>query len=100
LNSKLKLRCLALAYPPISPAARSNPHPSNCPGSGGHSKVGQAGLSKSEATRRRLKVRFTRAADLVQSLIEARDERRLTALQQRYQKVALLVVDELGFVPF
>jgi DNA replication protein DnaC len=24
----------------------------------------------------------------------------LTALQQRYQKVALLVVDELGFVPF
>ncbi len=36
----------------------------------------------------------------VQSLVEARDERRLTALQQRYQKVALLIVDELGFVPF
>jgi DNA replication protein DnaC len=53
-----------------------------------------------EATRRRLKVHFTRAADLVQSLLEARDDRRLTALQQRYQKVALLVVDELGFVPF
>ena len=33
-------------------------------------------------------------------LVEARDERRLTALQRRYQKVALLVVDELGFVPF
>jgi DNA replication protein DnaC len=44
-------------------------------------------------------VLFTRAADLVQSLLEARDERRLTTLQQRYQ-VALLVVDELGFVPF
>ncbi len=29
-----------------------------------------------------------------------RDERRLTQLQQRYQKVALLLVDELGFVPF
>jgi predicted transcriptional regulator len=41
-----------------------------------------------------------RAADLVQSLVEARDERRLTMLQQRYQKVALLIVDELGFVPF
>ena len=53
-----------------------------------------------EATRRRFRVYFTRAADLVQSLIEARDERRLTALQQRYQKVALLIVDELGFVPF
>jgi DNA replication protein DnaC len=53
-----------------------------------------------EATRRRLRVHFARAADLVQSLVEARDERRLTALQQRYQKVALLIVDELGFVPF
>ena len=53
-----------------------------------------------EATRRRLRVHFTRAADLVQSLLEARDERRLTVLQQRYQKVALLIVDELGFVPF
>ena len=52
-----------------------------------------------EATRRRFRVLFTRAADLVQSLLEARDERRLTALQQRYQ-VALLVVDELGFMPF
>ena len=53
-----------------------------------------------EATRRRFRVLFTRAADLVQSLLEARDERPLTALQQRYQKVALLIVDELGFVPF
>jgi DNA replication protein DnaC len=53
-----------------------------------------------EATRRRYRVLFARAADLVQSLIEARDERRLTVLQLRYQKVALLVVDELGFVPF
>lgn len=46
-----------------------------------------------EATRRRLRVYFARAADLVQSLLEARDERRLTALQQRYQRVALLIVD-------
>ena len=53
-----------------------------------------------EATRRRFRVLFVRAADLVQSLLEARDERTLTRLQQRYEKVALLVVDELGFVPF
>jgi DNA replication protein DnaC len=52
-----------------------------------------------EATRRRVRVHFARAADLVQSLVEARDERRLTALQQRYQKVALLIVDELGCAP-
>ena len=53
-----------------------------------------------EAARRRLRVYFARAADLAQSLVEARDERRLSALQQRYQKVALLIVDELGFAPF
>jgi DNA replication protein DnaC len=53
-----------------------------------------------EATRRRYRVLFTRAADLVQSLLEARDERTLTRLQQRYEKVGLLIVDELGFVPF
>jgi len=47
-----------------------------------------------------MRVLFARASDLVQSLIEARDQRRLTALQQRYQKVAFLVVDELGSVPF
>jgi DNA replication protein DnaC len=39
-----------------------------------------------EATRRRRRVYFARAADLVQSLLEARDERRLTVLQQRYQR--------------
>jgi DNA replication protein DnaC len=33
-------------------------------------------------------------------LLEDRDQRRLTVLQQRYQKVALLMVDELSFVPF
>ena len=55
---------------------------------------------KVEATRRRFRVLFVRAADLVQSLLEARDERTLTRLQQRYDKVALLVVDERGFVPF
>jgi DNA replication protein DnaC len=53
-----------------------------------------------EAARRRLRVAFIRAADLVRSLIEARDEHTLTRLHQRYQRVALLIVDELGFVPF
>ncbi len=52
-----------------------------------------------EATRRRFRVLFTRAADLVQSLLEARDERTLTRLHQRYEKVALLIIDELGCAP-
>jgi DNA replication protein DnaC len=53
-----------------------------------------------EAARRKLRVAFTRAADLVRTLVEARDERTLTRLQQRIQRVDLLLVDELGFVPF
>ena len=53
-----------------------------------------------EAARRRFRVAFVRAADLVRGLLEARDERTLTRLHQRYQGVALLIVDELGFVPF
>jgi len=53
-----------------------------------------------EATRRRFRVAFTRAANLVRALIEARDERMLTRLHSRYQRVDLLIIDELGFVPF
>ncbi len=52
-----------------------------------------------EAARRRYRVAFIRAADLVRQLIEARDERELGRLHQRYHRVNLLVVDELGFVP-
>jgi DNA replication protein DnaC len=53
-----------------------------------------------EAARRRRRVIFTRAADLVRSLVEARDQRQLTRLQQRLQRADLLIIDELGFVPF
>lgn len=53
-----------------------------------------------EAARRRLPVAFTKAAELVRELMEARDERILGKLHKRLQKVPLLIVDELGFVPF
>lgn len=53
-----------------------------------------------EATRRRYRVLFRRAADLVRELVEARDERELGRLQARLRRVDLLVCDELGFVPF
>jgi len=53
-----------------------------------------------EAARRRKRVAFIRAADLVRDLREARDERTLGLLHRRYQRVDLLVCDELGFVPF
>jgi len=45
-------------------------------------------------------VAFTTAAALVRELMEARDERRLRALQKYLNTVKLLIVDELGYVPF
>ena len=53
-----------------------------------------------EAARRRHRVLFVRASDLVQQLLEARDTRSLVQLQKRLQRARLLIVDELGFVPF
>jgi DNA replication protein DnaC len=53
-----------------------------------------------EAARRRHRVTFTRAADLVRELREARDERTLGQLHRRLQRADVLIVDELGFVPF
>ena len=53
-----------------------------------------------EAVQRRQRIALIRAADLVRELVEARDERTLSRLHQRYLRVALLIVDELGFVPF
>src|SRR6185295_4014324 len=45
-------------------------------------------------------VAFWRAADLVRELTEARDERLLGRLHQRLRRARLLILDELGFVPF
>ena len=53
-----------------------------------------------EATRRRFRVTFTRAAELVRTLLEARDERLLGKLHRKIHRADLLIVDELGFVPF
>jgi DNA replication protein DnaC len=45
-------------------------------------------------------VAFTTAAALVHELMEARDERRLRALQKHLNTGKLPIVDELGYVPF
>jgi len=45
-------------------------------------------------------VLFVTAAALVHDLLEARDEKRLRALQKQLAAVQLLIVDELGYVPF
>ncbi len=53
-----------------------------------------------EAARQRKRVAFARAADLVRMLVEARDARELGRTQRRLDRVDLLILDEVGFVPF
>jgi DNA replication protein DnaC len=53
-----------------------------------------------EAARARKHVAFMRAADLVRVLVEARDNRELGRTQRRLDRVDLLILDEVGFVPF
>jgi DNA replication protein DnaC len=53
-----------------------------------------------EAARQRRRVGFFRAADLVRVLVEARDQRELGRLQRRLDRVDLIILDEVGFVPF
>jgi hypothetical protein len=43
---------------------------------------------------------FYRASDLVRALLEARDARVLSPLQDRLRRATLLLLDELGVVPF
>lgn len=53
-----------------------------------------------EATKQKRRVLFARAADLVRQLLEARDARELGRLQRRLLTLDVLILDELGFVPF
>ena len=53
-----------------------------------------------EAAKQRKRVAFWRAADLVRTLVEARDARDLGRMQRRIARADLLILDELGFVPF
>jgi DNA replication protein DnaC len=46
------------------------------------------------------KVRFYTVTDLVTELIECREERRLQRMQKQLQRLDLIVLDELGYIPF
>jgi DNA replication protein DnaC len=53
-----------------------------------------------EACRRGYRVLFTTAADLVNTLVEAREEKRLKNYLSRLQNYPLIIIDELGYIPF
>jgi len=46
------------------------------------------------------KVRFYTVTGLVTELVECREERRLQRLQKQLQRLDLIILDELGYVPF
>ncbi len=53
-----------------------------------------------EACRKGHRTWFTTAAHLVNSLIEAKDEKHLKRQLSRLNKIELLIIDELGYIPF
>jgi DNA replication protein DnaC len=52
-----------------------------------------------EVCARGKRVRFIRVTELITALIEARDERHFMRLKTQLQKLDLLILDELGYVP-
>ena len=70
--------------------------------------VGNPGLGKTHlaialaltACRQSYRVRFYNAAGLVNDLLQAQDEHRLARLLSTALKYRLIVLDELGFIPF
>ena len=70
--------------------------------------MGKSGTGKShlsiglgiEACRQGVSTRFVTGSALANELIESHDEKRLSRVVQRYSQYRLLIVDELGYIPF
>jgi DNA replication protein DnaC len=70
--------------------------------------LGRSGTGKShlatalgmEACRQGVRTRFVTGCALANELIEARDEKVLSRVMKRYATYGLLIIDELGYVPF
>lgn len=69
----------------------------------GRSGTGKTHLATAmgmEACRQGVRTRFVTGCGLANELIEARDEKRLGRVIKRYAGYGLLIIDELGYVPF
>ncbi|MGO9687159.1 MAG: IS21-like element helper ATPase IstB [Syntrophobacteraceae bacterium] len=69
-------------------------------GRSGTGKTHMATALGIEACKNNFRTRFITCYGLVNELIEARQERTLQRLLQRYVRYDLLVLDELGYIPF
>lgn len=69
----------------------------------GNSGTGKTHLATSlgiEACKQGFRTRFVTGCGLVNELVEAQEERNLSRLLKRYAGYDLLILDELGYVPF
>jgi DNA replication protein DnaC len=69
----------------------------------GKSGTGKTHLATSlgiEACKNGIRTRFVTGCGLANELIEARDEKALSRIIKRYAGYGLLIIDELGYVPF
>ena len=69
-------------------------------GRSGTGKTHMATALGIEACKNNYRTRFVTCCGLANELIEARDERLLQRLLQKYSRYDLLILDELGYVPF
>ena len=69
-------------------------------GSSGTGKTHMATALGLEACKNNYRTRFVTCYGLVNELIEAREERDLQRLLKRYGRYELLILDELGYIPF
>ena len=69
----------------------------------GKSGTGKSHLATSlgvEACKQKLRTRFVTGCGLANELIESRSEHQLSRIIKRYSDYGLLIIDELGYVPF
>lgn len=69
-------------------------------GNSGTGKTHMATALGLEACKNNHKTRFVTCYGLVNELIEAREERTLQRMLKRYRSYDLLILDELGYIPF
>lgn len=69
-------------------------------GRSGTGKTHMATALGIEACRNNFRTRFVTCYGLVNELIEARQEKALQRLLQRYARYELVILDELGYIPF
>lgn len=69
-------------------------------GKSGRGKTHMATALGVEACRQGFRTRFTSACGLANELIEARQEKDLQRILRRYAGYDLLILDELGYIPF